>query len=148
MPKNYQLGQTFKLYVDTAGVGNGTWALVGDVELVEEDPQKNTGVVKNRDFGYEVEIGGQKTFRGVLRLTYNPGDTNLEALRDAYLDDSPIGIAIMNGAIATIGSEGWQLDALVKTFPRTQEIDNASSVTFEIVPHALGTEPDFVEITS
>lgn len=149
MPQAYQVGRKFKLYYDTSGVGGSSWTEIGDVEVVEESDEKNTSVIKNRNSRFEKGLAGQANLAGSFRATFNKGATWLEDMQAARDDDSIVGLAIMDGDITTAGNSGWQLDALITSCPRTQDIDDASTVNVGYMPHALSdNEPEFVEISA
>lgn len=147
--KKFIAGRKFKFYYDASGVGGSSWTPCGNVEVVEENPGKKTATTDNRDREFEGEVQTAKTFGGTLRVTYDPTSVDIDAFESAYHSGDPMGIAIMDGDIATAGSKGWQADVLVKTCPRTQDLDNLSSISFEFANHGLASEdPDLVEISS
>ncbi len=141
----YVNGSVFKLYYDASGVGGSTWTLLGDVEVVEETAERASGKVKNRASAYEKSLPGQTNLAGSFRMTYNKGSAAITAIQTAFEGGTVIGLAIADGPIATSGTLTWLIDAVILSMPRTQDLDDPSTVSVGYDVHANGTtEPDLV----
>lgn len=136
----YTTGKTCKAYIDDTGeVGDGTW-----VELAH-------GIDVNWNESYEeIEIDDRSvTDDGVLTTTKSTEITfELNRRRDAaYWTDlesafdnkTPIGFAMMDGAIATSGVKGRQLDAVVTEFSETEPLNGVATASVKLRTHANGT---------
>jgi hypothetical protein len=81
-----------------------------------------------------------------VTLTYVNGDTTLTALRDAFLNRTAIQIAVMDGEVATSGSEGFVYACNVYSTDFAQPLNDGQtvSVTFSLAPTAVvGAEPQW-----
>lgn len=69
-----------------------------------------------------------------VTLTYVNGDTTLTALRDAFLARTAVQVAVMDGPIATIGSEGFVYACNVYSTDFAQPLNDGQtvSVTFSL----------------
>lgn len=118
------------LYLDPAGAGQGTWTEYEDVGDVNNNVSWNESQRKIRKHKFERTTLGQGVLETTFTLTYRSGDPGFEMLRDAFDNKSDIGVAVMSGDIATNGSEGWQYDAKVTSFPETQALEE--DTTFDV----------------
>jgi hypothetical protein len=137
------------LYLDPAGVDQGTWTQYEDVGDVNVAHAWNQSQRKIRKHTHERTTLGQGVLEVTFTATYRAGDAGFEMLRDAHINKTVIGVAVMSGPIATVGSEGWQLDAVVSDFPESQALEEDMSFDVTLKPASQATDdPARVEITA
>lgn len=143
------IGLSCKLYYDPAGIGSTpTW--------VEITNAQDVGLPLTAD---EVEAstrggGGFKQFLAGLidagitwTMVWVDGDTDITALRTAFLSRAPIGLAVMTGGIAAAGSEGLWLDVIVTGFDRQEPLNGAVTVAITVKPALTENTPQWKVIT-
>jgi len=69
-----------------------------------------------------------------LEALWDPDDTELEALRDAYLSGNPIAMAAMDGDIVTAGSEGFVANFRITTFSRGEPLEEGVTISITAKP--------------
>lgn len=129
-------GLVAKAYYDSDGAGVGYWEdlnIIGDVAL---STSRNNSPVKERQSDLETTVLGQQVVEFSFRMTRRVGHEQYEALRDAYLNKTIIGLAFMSGDIETPGSEGWQGDFYVTDFPIDEPLEEASGMDVVVKPAA------------
>lgn len=131
-----QLGDDCKMYVDSAGAEGGSWALV---DVIIDDSDTNERVTADSNCRGDVEIKqhvGKPKFEESGNLLFKRNDTNYEILRDAYLANTTVGIALMNGVITDIGAEGWWRDMKITKWNETRPEGDTIKVAFTMVTAA------------
>jgi hypothetical protein len=145
------VGHKAKVYYATDDdiEGTPTWTLLSIVEEATPSEELSVGEVKNRASD-EVKVADALfTRQGELRLTHSPGDAGYEAFRDAFHNKTDIAIAIMDGPIATVGSEGLQMDVKVTSWSRSEPLEEVMGIDFTVRPSAAAaTTSAWVEISA
>src|SRR5512140_3282401 len=103
-----RLGLDAKLYFCAAGIG-GTpqWTELTNVKSVTLSLQKAEADTTTR------AAAGWKTFAATLKeasieweMVWDSDDAGFTAIKDAYFDNTAIGLAVMDGAVDGNGSQG------------------------------------------
>ena len=132
----YQVGLDCMLYYDPDGVGQSSWTLLDDVETVNRNEGTNTATVKNRASKFEKDLPGQKTVEFTATMTVDRASADFTALQTAYDSRAMIGIAMMDGPIATSGTKGRQANVLITQFNETEELEDVVKVELTFKLHA------------
>ena len=125
MAGEIRIGGKSKLYIDAAGVGEGTWALVNRVGDVALNSSRRTVEVNERAEDETAVLVSKKTRTLTLNLTRRPGNAQYEAIRTAFETGQFIGVAVMESGIDVVGTKGYQADMNVTEFNDDQAIDGA-----------------------
>lgn len=148
------IGGAGKTYYDTVGVGVGTWTEIDAVIDVTTNSELNVGEIKDRSLTDVLVLAAKRNTSFDVNINYKPGDAGYEAFRDAYTNRRNIGLAVMTGAIATAGSEGWQCDCLVTSFGRGEPLEEGMSIPCTLRPSgqlnsdsSAPSAPSYVEVT-
>lgn len=141
-------GRKSKLYYDAAGADNGTWTelkAVGDVNMPDS---RNMEAINTRESPFQKNASGQRVLEITCNLKLKNGDAATEAIRDAYNNDTVIGIANYIGDMADIGAQGIQMDCLVAEFPKNLPLEGWANSDVKFVPAYDTTfEPVWAETT-
>jgi hypothetical protein len=86
-------------------------------------------------------FNGQKQRTGGLEVIWDPSGTGFTAIKDAYFNNTVIGIAAMDGAIATTGSQGLWADCMITDFSREEPLEEAISVKVTAKPTYSANAP-------
>lgn len=146
---SFQIGLDAKFYVGSSDIGDvgNTWTEVPEVEEITLNLETAEAEIKNRASDWVKILLGQKNASIDVTITYDKTDTEYDALRDAWLNKTDIAVAVMDGAIATSGNEGLQIDAKVTSFTRNEPLEEGLTINLTLRPSAeSANEPDLVEI--
>jgi len=116
----------------------------GDISL---DHEANELTATRRGVGYETVFQGLKKASLELTFVYDPADTHLMALRDAYFQGATVALAVLDGDKDTVDTKGFWADWVVTKFADGAPIDDAHTVTITLRPDASSTvPPEAVEV--
>lgn len=72
--------------------------------------------------------------------------TDHDALRDSFLNDTVIDMALADQAIATSGTEYMRADWLMAEFSRKEPLGGPVTVAIKQVPYVLNNQPGFTAV--
>lgn len=141
------LGFDCKTYYDPSGVGGSTWNEIKNVGDAKLGLEKGEADVTTREAGgWEQMVGTLKKASIEFKMQYDPTDPAFVALKNAFLQNTTIGMAFMDGDIALSGAEGFQADCAVMSFPWDQALQEAASIDVVVKPTRSSVVPDWVTI--
>lgn len=144
-----KLGGNMKLYLDPSGVGGSSWTEYTYVEQDSLNEERTAAEIRNRASDYVKVLGGKLNSTIELTATYHKGNAQYEALRDAFINNADIGVAVMTGTITDAGEEGLQADCKVVAFNKPRPLEEGASFSFTLRPSAESTtEPAYTEIST
>ena len=143
-----KLGKDAKLYYCAAGIGGTpTWTLLSNVKNLKANLQKGEADVTTRaNNGWKATVGTLKEGSVEFEMIYDPADAGFTAMETAYFDNTVIGIAVMDGDIATSGSKGFWADCAVIDFSRDESLEEAIVVSVTMKPTYSANAPRRVTI--
>jgi hypothetical protein len=138
-----KLGLDAKLYYCVAGIGaTPTWTLLGNVKNVTLNLQKGEADVTTRaNNGWKATAATLKEGSIEFEMVWDPADTGFTAIKDAYFNNTLIGMAAMDGAVATTGSQGLWADCAITDFTRDEPLEDAISVKVTAKPTYSANAP-------
>lgn len=141
-------GRDCKAYVDDTGeVGDGTWVLLDEIRDVSTTRTANTAESQRRGRRHVGEGQTSLVVSVSFSIERDRSASWYDVMRTAWENGTSTGFAFMDGAIATSGVEGTQMDSLVKVFSEPEPLDDVSTIDVEIVYHMNGTlEPTHTTI--
>ncbi len=132
----YSIGLDAYVHYDTTGVASPTWVDLTIVEEVTLNIEHSEAEIKNRASAWVGILLGLKDASIEATISYDPSDAGYEAFRDAFLNKTVIGVAVMSDDIATTGAEGLIADCYVTSFSRNEPLEEALTVTMTLRPAA------------
>ena len=144
-----KLGLEAKLYFCAAGIaGTPQWTELTNVKNVTLNLTKGEADVTTRaNNGWKATAGTLREGTIEFDMVWDTTDAGFTALKDAYFGNTPIGIAAMDGPIATNGSQGLWADCMITDFSRDEQLEEAITVkvtakpTYSTNPPAWKTIP-------
>jgi hypothetical protein len=138
-----KLGLDAKLYYSVAGIGGTpTWVLLGNVKNVTLNLQKGEADVTTRaNQGWRATAGTLKEGTIEFEMVWDTADAGFTAIKDAYFNNTLIGLAAMDGPIATNGSQGLWADCSITDFSRDEPLEDAISVKVTAKPTYSANAP-------
>lgn len=136
-----KLGWEGRLYRNAGTPSTPTWTEITDVvQDVTVTVEKELSARVVRDDEWKRGIGRVKTLSVEATLLHVQGDTNLTALRDAFLANDPpnnhIDLAVADGDITTSGTEYWRAICNVGSSGRAEPVGDQMTTPFNFTPAA------------
>lgn len=141
-----KLGLDCKAYRNTGTHASPTWDEMILVQDVNIELDKDTTDTSIRGSSWELLVGTLKKASLEIVMLYDTADLDFTAILTAFLANTQIEFAFMDGPIATVGSQGlWAICDVVK-MSAPQKLKEANVVTFSVVPtyNTAGTSGAFV----
>lgn len=145
-----KFGLDAKLYFCAAGIGaTPTWTELTNVKNVTLNLQKGEADVTTRaNNGWKATAGTLKEGSIEFEMVWDTADAGFTALKDAYFNNSLIGLAAMDGPVATVGSQGLWADCMVIDFSRDEPLEEALSVKVTAKPTYSANPPIWKTVAS
>lgn len=141
------LGLNCKLYRNTGTYAVPVWEEIGNCRDVTLNMEKGEADVTTRsNNGWRAILGTLKDASIDFSMVWDTGDADFEAVRDAFLDNTLLDMAIMDGDIAVAGSQGLRAEMSVLGFTRNEPLEEGVTVDVSIKPGYSTNAPDWMEI--
>jgi len=142
------VGIDAKMYYDASGVGGSSWSELANVRDVTVSLEKAEIDVSNRAYGgWRANAGALKDATIEWDMIYDTTDAGFTAIRDAWLNDTVIGLAIMDQNITTVGAQGLHADCEIMSFSQPQPMEDAIKVNVRAKPTYSSTDPSWSTTT-
>jgi predicted secreted protein len=132
------LSQNAKLYRNTATYATPTWDLVGNVKDLTLSLEKDeTDVTTRASGGWKEFVDGMKDATVEFGMLWDTGDADFTAIKDAFINNTAIECAVMDGIITGTGStgnQGLRASFMVKSFTRNENLGEALMVDVSLRP--------------
>jgi len=135
-----------KLYYCAAGIGGApSWTELLNVKDVTLNLEKGEAEVTTRSNGKwrATGRGGPKDASVEFEMAWNPTDAGFTVLKDAWLNDALVGIAVMDGDVAVAGAEGLWADCAVVSFSRSEPLEEGMTVSVTMKPTDSANAPQW-----
>jgi hypothetical protein len=123
-----------------------------EIESVKEitlPSERATSTSSDRGSDWEVGDVGPMTGPVQMSLNHRKTDAGRDALQAAYILDTVIALAILDGDKATVGTEGLWADFKVAKFARNEPESGPVTYDVELIPYDLSdVDPEWVEVIS
>ena len=141
-----KLGLDAKLYFCAAGIGGSPiWTELTNVKNVTLSLQKGEADVTTRaNNGWKATAGTLKEGSIEFEMVWDTADAGFTAIKNAYFDNTLIGLAAMDGPItgtASSGSQGLWADCMITDFSRDEPLEDALSVKVTAKPTYSANAP-------
>lgn len=129
----HKLGMNAKMYHGVAGEqATSELANVRDVTLNLEKGEADVTTRGNE--GWRATVGTLKSGSVEFEMMWDTGDTGFAAIKDAYFNDTPIALLILDGDVSEAGSEGLDADFSVTNFTRNEPLEEGITVSVTVKP--------------
>lgn len=140
-------GVNCKLYRNTGTYGSPVWNLcdqVRDVKLAL--PANEADVTTRLNGGYKAAEPVMIDAAVEFEMPWDPADTDLMALKTAFLARSAVEMFVLDGLVATSGSRGLRATMKVFDFSRDEGLENAAMATVKMKPCLAAQPPAWTTI--
>ncbi len=145
-----RLGLHAKLYRNSGTYASPTWDEIGNVKDVTLNLEAGEADVTTRaNNGWKATAATLKDASIEFQMVWDTGDTDFLAIRDAYLNNTNIEVAAMDGAITGLGSSGSQglrATCMVTSFTREEPLEEALTVSVTLKPSYSGNAPSWMTV--
>lgn len=141
------LGMNCKLFRNTGSYASPTWDEVTNTKDVTQTVEKSEADATTRaNNGWRATMGALKDATVEFQMVWNPGDADFEAFRDAFLNDTLIDCAALDGDMVTSGSQGLRAEFSVLTFSRNEPLEEVVTVDVTLKPGYTDNAPVWMEV--
>lgn len=144
---DYRLGKDAVVYRNTGTYGAPTWVAIDIVKDVTLGLQAGEWDGSRRGSGgWKQSAPTMKSADIGLDIVFKPGDAGYIALRAAFVGSSLIDLAVMDGPIATPGSEGLRAEMAVLGFDRDEKLEEGLMIKCKLKPGVSSNQPVWMVI--
>ena len=144
-----KVGFEAKLYRNEGTYETPDWTElvnVRDLTLALEEDEAD--VTTRASGGWKETIGGLKDSSIEGETVWEAGDDDFEALRDAWLNRTPIELAVLDGDIETAGSQGLRASFAVLKFSRQEKLNDTIVAEITLKPTRAAHAPEWMTVAA
>ncbi len=144
---SFKLGLDAKLYRNTGDYATPTWVELTNVRDLTLSLEKGEADVTTRaNNKWRATVGTLKEGSIEFEMVWDPQDAGFTVIRSAWFNDTSIEFAVMDGNIATAGSQGLRATMQVLSFSRSEPLEEAMTVSVTIKPTYAEHAPEWMEV--
>jgi predicted secreted protein len=129
------LSQNAKFYRNTGTYAVPVWDLVGNVKDLTLSLEKDeTDVTTRSGGGWKEFVDGMKDATVEFGMLWDTGDADFDAFQGAFINNTAVEVLVLDGLVATSGSEGLRATMMVKSFTRNENLGEALMVDVSLRP--------------
>jgi len=142
-----KLGMEARLYRNTGTYETPTWVEITNAKDVTLNLEKGEADVTTRaNQGWRATVGTLKDGSVEFEMVWDTEDAGFTAIQEAYFDGTPVEVAVMDGDIATSGSQGLRATMAVTNFSRNEPLEEAITVSVTLKPTYAANAPEWMEV--
>lgn len=140
-----RLGMEAVLNYKTGGQdGTGSWVELANVRDVTLSLEAGEADVTTRaNSGWRAVVATLKEASVEFEMVWDTADAGFGAVKDAYLNNAPIGMQILDGSSSGAG-EGLQADFMITSFSRSESLEEAITVSVTAKVTYSDTPPSWI----
>ena len=144
-----KLGMDGKLYRNTATYETPTWSELTNVKDVTLNLEKGEADVTTRaNEGWRATAATLKEGSVEFEMAWDPADAGFTAIKDAWFNGTSVELAVMDGDITVVGTQGLRATFAVISFSRNEPLEEAMSVNVTVKPTYADNAPEWMEVTA
>jgi hypothetical protein len=142
-----KLGMDAKLYRNTGTYGSPTWDLIGNVKDLTLSLETGEADVTTRgNGGWRATVATLKDGSLEFEMIWDTEDTDFTAIRTAFLGNTAVEMAVLDGLVATTGSQGLRASFMVTNFTRNEPLEEAITVSVSMKPTYSANAPAWMTV--
>ena len=142
-----KLGMEAKLYRNTGTYAAPTWVELTNVKDVTLNLEKGEADVTTRaNAGWRATAATLKDASVEFEMVWDTTDAGFTAIKNAYFNNTTIELAVMDGAIATNGSQGLRATMMITNFSRSEALEEAITVSVTAKPTYATNAPSWMTV--
>jgi len=124
--------------------GAGSWVELANVRDVTLSLEAGEADVTTRaNSGWRAVVATLKEASVEFEMVWDTADAGFGAVKDAYLNNAPIGMQILDGSSSGAG-EGLQADFMITSFSRSESLEEAITVSVTAKVTYSDTPPSWI----
>jgi hypothetical protein len=140
-----KLGMDAKLYRNTGSYGSPVWNEVKNVKDVTLNLEAGEADVTTRgNAGWRANIATLKDASLEFEMVWDTADDDFTAIRTAFLTSAAIEFAVLDGPVATSGSQGLRASMAITNFSRAEPLEEAIKVSVTAKPTYATNPPEWM----
>ena len=144
-----KLGLECKLYRNTGTYAVPVWSELSHVKDVALNLEKGEADVTTRaNQGWKASKAALKDASIEFDIMWDTSDLGFVALKDAFMNNTTLEVAVMDGPIATVGSEGLRATVEVMKFPRNEPLEEAVTASVALKPTYAEHPPEWMKVAA
>ncbi|MDP1798389.1 MAG: phage tail tube protein [Planctomycetaceae bacterium] len=140
-----KLGMDAKLYRNTGSYASPVWNEVKNVKDVTLNLEAGEADVTTRgNGGWRANIATLKDASLEFEMVWDTADDDFTAIRTAFLTNAAIEFAVLDGPVATSGSQGLRASMAITNFSRAEPLEEAIKVSVTAKPTYATNPPEWM----
>ena len=140
-----KLGMDAKLYRNTGSYASPVWNEVKNVKDVTLNLEAGEADVTTRgNAGWRANIATLKDASLEFEMVWDTADDDFTAIRTAFLTNAAIEFAVLDGPVATSGSQGLRATMSITNFSRSEALEEAITVSVTAKVTYSATAPSWI----
>jgi hypothetical protein len=143
-----KLGLDAKMFRNTGTYSTPVWneiKNVRDVTLSLETGEADATTRGNN--GWRATVATLKDGSVEFDMVWDSADDDFTAIRDAFLNKTALELAVMDGDIATTGSQGLRASFMITNFSRNEPLEEAITASVTVKPTYSAHPPEWMTTT-
>jgi len=138
-----KLGLDAKLYRNSGTYALRTWNELKNAKDVTLNLEAGEADASRRGSGgWRETLMALKDGSVEFELVYDNADAEFTALKDAFFNGTTVELAVMDGDIATTGTQGLRATMSVVNFSRNEPLEEALTVSVTVTPAPSANPPE------
>ncbi len=140
-----KLGLDARLYRNTSVYASPTWNEVKNVKDLTLSLEAGEADVTTRgNGGWRATIATLKDGSLEFEMVWDTADDDFTAIRTAFLTNGSVEFAVLDGAVATTGSQGLRAAMAITNFSRSEPLEEAIKVSVTAKPTYSDHPPEWM----
>jgi len=143
-----KLGMDAKLYRNTGTFATPVWNLVPNVKDLTLSLETGEADVTTRgNNGWRATVATLKDGSVEFEMVWDTEDEDFTAIRNAFLNNAPLELAILDGLSNVAGSQGLRASFMINSFSRNEPLEEAITVSVSAKPTYSTNPPAWMTTT-
>jgi hypothetical protein len=137
-----KLGMDAKLYRNTGSFASPTWNLIPNVKDLTLSLETGEADVTTRgNNGWRATVATLKDGSVEFEMIWDTEDEDFTAIRNAFLNNTALELAILDGLSSVAGSQGLRASFMITGFTRNEPLEEAITVSVSAKPTYSANPP-------
>ena len=123
------LGMDAKLYYNTGSYASPTWTLISNVrDLTLNLERGDTDITTRGGGGWRQSVATLADGSIDFGMVWDNTDTVFTAIKNAFINNTVLEFLVLDGLVATTGSQGLRASMAITSFSRNEGLEDALTV--------------------
>ena len=142
-----RLGMEAKLYRNTGAYGTPTWVALDNVrDLTLSLETGEADVTTRANQGWRAIAATLKEGSIEFEMIWDTEDAGFTAIKDAYFNNTPIEMAVLDGKVTDSGVQGLRASFSITNFSRSEPLEEAITVSVTAKPTYSEHPPQWMKV--